>query len=424
MEEELYTSEIKKAYGAQSLVGFSNGLYSPFMNIFAVERGLTYGQLGLFRSVGNIMPNLLQPLFGGLSDRFGKRKLFAAIGYGISALLVPLFLFTSTPFELILLYGLLSLFTSMALPTWNSLISLIIPEKRRGAELGKLSTLSSLCSLASTIIAGILMTTIALGGNTEEYTIPFYIASVTGIIAAILTLVIKEPEYDSKNTHFPHLLKILSTKGYFRRFLFVSIMFAFSMSMAWPYFAVILVDFQHASKFAISLHMAFNMLPMVLFQSYFGRLADKIGRKPLLLASRLMLPIIPLVYVFAPNMNVIYVAAFFAGISMAMGFNAALAYTFDVSPPEERGSYVAAYNFTAGIAFFFGSLIGGFLGDIFTVNMGLIGAVIAVMSVSSILRLFSGVLYFSIKEPKQYDSSFKEEVCRQVKRFLRIHCQK
>ena len=420
MEGNEYQREMKKVYAVQSLNGFSNGLYFPFMTIFAVERGLTYSELGWFRSIGNVMPNLLQPLFGGLSDKLGKRKYFAAIGFSLSVIVLPFFIVLQTPLEIILLYGLQALFISMAFPTWNSLISLIIPEEKRGEELGKLGSIASLWSLISTIVAGVLMTLITFGGSTEEYILPFYLAAVSGILASIIVLFIREPATDTKSTHFPPILRIMSRKGYFRDFLIISAIFSFSMSMAWPYFAVILVNFQHASKLAISIHSAINVIPMILFQSHFGKLSDRIGRKPLLLYSRLILPGIPLLYVFAPNMFIIYIASFIGGISMAMGFNAAFAYMYDVSPPEERGAYIAVYNFVTGIAFFLGSLMGGYLGDYFSVLFGLVGAVFAVMFISSALRLISAVLYFKLKEPKLYNSTFRREIGAFIKRIQRL----
>ena len=99
-----------------------------------------------------------------------------------------------------------------------------------------------------------------------------------------------------------------------------------------------------------------------------GKLADHLGRKPLLVVFRFSLVTIPLGYAFAPNVYVLIVLEAFWGISLALGQASTVAYLLDVIPEEQRGSFTAFHNLLIGVTSFFGSLIGGYLTD-YTISL-------------------------------------------------------
>jgi len=130
---------------------------------------------------------------------------------------------------------------------------------------------------------------------------------------------------------------------------------------------------------------------------------------------------VPFILLFATNMIPIYIIALIAGVSFAMLNNAILAYIFDVSPPEEQASYVAIYNVVTGILFFFGSLVGGFLGDYFSLFVNPYIAMEIVIVVCGVLRLIGSFFYLSLEEPKVYKKTLRAEfmqVIRNVKRSI------
>ncbi|HEX9388172.1 MAG TPA: MFS transporter, partial [Anaerolineales bacterium] len=57
--------------------------------------GVRTAVIGLIEGVAETTASLLKIYFGALSDRFGKRKPFAVIGYALSALTKPLLYFAS-----------------------------------------------------------------------------------------------------------------------------------------------------------------------------------------------------------------------------------------------------------------------------------------------------------------------------------------
>ncbi|MGQ4833520.1 MAG: MFS transporter [Candidatus Asgardarchaeia archaeon] len=423
-ETATLSTELKKVYLATSLSGFSTGLYVPFVGIYAAELGFTYGEMGLLRSVGNVAPNLFQPLFGYLSDRFAKRKTFVIIGYFFSSILIPLFLFARLPIDLIFLYGIQSIAASIAIPAWNALLSELIPEKLRGTILGKIGALLSIWSMISTVVSGVIMTFIAFDSVKATYTIPFYLSAVTGILSACIVIFLKEPKRNINSKRTPKLLlRIIRDNNYFSRLLLASVIFSFGMSLIWPYFPIIFVRIIHASKLEISLQSALQSIIIIVLQPYFGKLADKVGRTPLIKISRFFFPAVPILLLLAKDMTLIYVISIIAGFGFAISSSPLIAYIFDIAPNEEQASYIAMYNVVTGIIFFTGSLVGGYLGEYLKPFYGELWAMYLVLIISALLRIVGSFIYLTLKEPKEYRTTLKAELVtqlRSLKQLLRI----
>ncbi len=427
------------AYLVGALTQFALGLHSPFLQTYLVDmQNALYGvknfaELGAFRSVGNVAPTLLQPFWGATSDKIGHRKAFVAFGTALGLFVVFLFLWAATPVDMIVLYAIQSILFSIQIPTWLSLIGGLMDEENRGDELGKLGLATNFAALAATMISGFIAGMPALipilrnafgslgplifpsvEAWREAYYIPFYLTAIVGIIASILTLGIKEKK-QSNNTRkgFPPIHRLLSQPGDFRRFSFVAVFFSFAMSMAWPYFIVVQRDWLNSTILEIAIASAVMTLSIVIFTIPFGRLSDRVGRKPLILLGRGLLFLVPLLYAFALNVYMIYVANILAGFCVASSMNAITAYIYDISPEDERGSHLAVYNTFTGIVYLFGSLLAGIFGQLILIAIGSEYLSVFVMLIlSGCLRFVASFFYLLIREPREYSSTLWLELRR------------
>ncbi|MFW9848290.1 MAG: MFS transporter [Candidatus Thorarchaeota archaeon] len=426
-------------YLVGALTQFALGMHAPFLNSYVLDMGATYAELGAFRSVGNIAPTILQPVWGASSDKAGHTRSFVAFGTLSGLFMVLLFLWAETPLHMILLYGIQSILFSIQIPTWQSLIGGLMGEENRGDELSRLGVVINVASLIATIVSGfiagfpILIPLIrdsfgSLGpvlfpsvvAWREAYYLPFYITAVIGIIASILSLKIREnPREEQERRKFPPIHELLSRPGDFRRFSYVAVFFSFAMSMAWPYFIVVQRDWLSNTLFEIAIASAVMTVSTVIFTVPFGRLSDRVGRKPLILLGRGLLFLVPMMYAFSipisqslniPGVWVIYISNALAGFCVASSVNAITAYIYDVSPEEERGSHLAVYNTFTGIIYLAGSLIAGLLGEALVLFVGAYMAVFWMLIVSTILRFIASFFYLFIKEPRIYSSSIRGEL--------------
>lgn len=425
-----------RAYLVGALTQFGVGLYSPFIQAYLIDmqmalRGVqNFVEQGAFRSVGNFAPTVLQPVWGATSDRARNTKAFVAFGTMTGLLVVYMFLWAATPLELIILYTIQSILFSIQIPTWLSLVGGLMDESNRGNELGKLGLATNIASLTATLISGFIavlpplvpflrglfgdlgsvLFPIQMGEQAfrEVYYGPFFFTAIVGIISSLLSVSIREyPKRNDGPRKFPPIHKLLSQPGDFRRFCFIAVFYSFAMSLAWPYFIIVQKTWLNNSNLEIAIASAAMTLSIIIFTIPFGRLSDKVGRKPLILLGRGLLFLVPIMYAFAQNVYYIYVANILAGFCVASGMNAITAYIYDISPEEERASYLAVYNTFTGVVYLFGSLIAGVMGQIILVVLGSEYVSVYIMLIlSGVLRFFASFFYLLVREPRTYTSTF------------------
>ncbi len=428
-----------KAYVAGSLTQFAVGMHSPLMSAYFVNMGANLAEMGILRSVGNVAPTILQPLWGAVSDRVGHNRVFVALGTFTGLATVLLFITAATPIEMIVLYAIQSILFSIQIPTWLSLIGGLIYEDRRGTELGRLAIVTNAASLIATLLSGIIALTIVVNEIhlidlrpifgplgpilippmetwREQYYIPFVLTALFGTISSIVSLTIAERDHGhSQQRGFPPVLRLLSVPSDFRRFCFTTTFFSFAMSMAWPYFIYVQTHWLQNGLFEITLASAIMTLSTIIFTGPFGRLSDRIGRKPMIILGRFLLFLVPILYAavwFVRLAELVYLSNIIAGVAVAASSNSSTAYIYDVAPAHERGSHIAVYNYFTGIVFLGGSLVAGFMGQALVPFMGdyTLLPVFWMLVFSGILRLIASAMYTQLKEPRQYPSTMWREI--------------
>jgi len=108
--------------------------------------------------------------------------------------------------------------------------------------------------------------------------------------------------------------------------------------------------------------IALYSLMQFLFGPAVGALADRFGRRPILLLSLIGLGFDYLLLAIAPNLWIVVVARIVGGIFGA-SVSTASAYIADITPPEKRAQNFGLIGVAFGIGFVAGPLIGGILGE-------------------------------------------------------------
>jgi MFS family permease len=125
-----------------------------------------------------------------------------------------------------------------------------------------------------------------------------------------------------------------------------------------------------ARGFAIGAIIASFSLMQFFFAPVWGKLSDRIGRRPVMLVSNLGAAGSYALFAVASGMTgptglcMILLSRIFAGICGA-NLSVASAYIADISPPEKRSARMGLIGMAFGLGFIFGPAIGAFSAEIF-----------------------------------------------------------
>lgn len=98
-----------------------------------------------------------------------------------------------------------------------------------------------------------------------------------------------------------------------------------------------------------------------LFAPIWGKLSDRVGRRPMILLSLIGSAISLFFFGWAPNLAVLFVARIAAGVLSSASLPTAQAYIADVTRPENRAGGMAVIGAAFGFGFALGPVAGGVL---------------------------------------------------------------
>jgi DHA1 family tetracycline resistance protein-like MFS transporter len=119
----------------------------------------------------------------------------------------------------------------------------------------------------------------------------------------------------------------------------------------------------HATPLEMTALFATYSLMAMVMAPLWGRLSDRIGRRPVLMASMRAAALAYCWLAFADALWMVFAARAFAG-ACAGNIAAAQAYIADVTPPEKRAASFGLIGIAFGLGFIIGPVLGGHLGEI------------------------------------------------------------
>jgi len=123
-----------------------------------------------------------------------------------------------------------------------------------------------------------------------------------------------------------------------------------------------------ASGLYIGLVFGAFSLSRTFFLPYFGRLSDKKGRKPLIVAGLLAYALISIGFILSKNIETLIIMRFIQGISSAMLIPVIQAYVGDITPEGSEGMSMGMFNMSMFFGLSVGPLAGGMINEHFSLN--------------------------------------------------------
>lgn len=155
----------------------------------------------------------------------------------------------------------------------------------------------------------------------------------------------------------------------------------------------------HATPDVVTLLMAIYSLTQFFFAPFWGRLSDRIGRKPVLMISLFGIAVAYVGVGFSQSLLELFLARAAAG-AMAGNIAAAQAYISDVTPPEKRAHGMGLIGAAFGLGFILGPAIGGILGGSDPTNPNFIAPALTAAGLSFLASLFALVMLEESHHPE------------------------
>lgn len=325
------------------------------MPIFLLSIGASKTTISLIEGIAESTASLLKVVSGYWSDKIGRNKPFMVIGYGIAAIIIPLYALARIPIQILFYRFFERIGKGLRTAPRDSLISGSIQKNEAGKTFGFQKAMDNSGAIVGPLIAFLLLSIFPL-----NYSCIFLLATIPAILG-VLTIVIfiKEAKAETIKTTNKISLKQLPKKFYF----FLIIIFVFTLGNSADALLLVKTSETGIDKAYIPfMYMIFNAVS-VLLAIPIGKLSDRIGREKLIILGFLVYAI---VYYFFGRFNSINIFIF---LFMLYGFYSALtdgsqkAMISDIVSKDLTGTGFGIYHAVLGITLLPASLIAGLLYD-------------------------------------------------------------
>ncbi|MDE1975598.1 MAG: MFS transporter [Patescibacteria group bacterium] len=337
----------------------SEAIFSVFAVFFTTIAGASAALLGVVEGVADFSASSLDYVAGWLSDRSGRRKPYAVMGYGFSTL-AKFFLIVASSVPALSAFRIVErLGKSFRGPPRDAWLSDVAEREVRGLSFGVHKAMDKSGAVLGPILAYLLL--LWLGSTAGTFHIMFIGAAVVAALAVVVLIVMKDRPNQPKGAgeSRENIFRAWSTLSRpFKAYLVPACIF----SLAYFSFGFLLLK-AYEVGFSIGdvvlLYALFN-IAFVIVATPIGKLGDKIGRRTIIMLGYLTYLIMSLGFIFATAKWAIIVLFIVFGIFYAIDEAQSKAFIADLEPAR-RGSAIGLYNFLTGLVYLPASLIAGWL---------------------------------------------------------------
>ena len=351
------------------LANTSDAIIMAYQSVYLLTLGASKSQIGTLDALSNLaMPIAMVP-GGRMAARAAKYKWLVVVPALVSRLLLfglaflP-FLGTTTStlvYAGIAIVVLRAFLTNLLNPAWTAMLGTLVPIQWRGRYFSTRNILMGGAAFFALLGVGRL---IDLTGSPLGYQLAFGIAALTGLGASYaLSRVEETPRVVPKRAR-RDWTSLWTQARQHRRFVLLCVTAAlwnFAQRIAGPFFNVFFADGLQASAALIGVASAAATLAALPGQRIFGLLNDRKGARWVQRLTGFVIPVVPFLWGVLTRPWQALPVEVLSGFVWA-GYNlAAFNLLLEMTPDEDRPSFVAAYQAVVGLGMAGGALVGGWL---------------------------------------------------------------
>ncbi|MBG1258679.1 MFS transporter [Nostoc commune] len=431
-----------KASTADSVLAsiYSLGTGGILLSNFLVELDASPVVFGMLCSIPMLV-NLIQPLGAYLSERSTSRFEYSLRTHGIGRLLwlvlvisiVGVSLGVINTHQLVILTLLIVLFShllgGLGTASWLSWVAMIVPRRLRGRFFGTRNSAANLTTLVCVPIAGLAVSH-WYGGTLQGYGVVLLVSIVFGIAGLGCQYFQVDMNPQLQNTYYGNLLQTSEIQpevakdessevsqsidppqnqlansvwknSNFLRFLLYFSFWNLAVNLSSPFFNLYMLDTLDLDVSYVTIYNSLQAGATLLMLILWGKLADKIGNRPILVCIGILVAATPLlwlgigvnrldIWLWLPLLHIL-AGGTWAAIDLCSN-NIQLA----IAPIKNQSIYFATAAAVAGASGALGATIGSLI-----IQFAQFGGLLGLFALSSLFRLVALIPLVFVKEPER-----------------------
>jgi len=342
------------ASGAVFLLGFGEELWKKFLPKYLEALGASVPVIGLFGTAEDFLDGIYQYPGGWIADRLGRRRAFlfflglAFIGYLIY-LLGPSWPFAFAGLAFVMAWQ------SMASPAMFAVIGDSLPPEKRAMGFSIQSILKRVPIVIAPIIGGIIIARRGIVSGVHLGLI------VTLAIAILTALLIRMIDIATQPLHAENIFGVWrSFETGLKRLLVSDIFIRTCEGMADVLVIIYVTNVLRISVARFGTLLAILFLTTLIIYVPAAKAADRVGRRPFIIATFCAFALYPLAIVSAHDFTGLVIAFIIGGLR-EIGEPARKAMIVDFAKPQLRARSVGLYYLLRSLTITPAAAIGGFL---------------------------------------------------------------
>lgn len=337
----------------------SSEMIHSLLPVFLVGTlGASVVLVGIIEGVAEATASISKLFSGWLSDRLGKRKMLAVIGYGLGALTKPVFPLAVTPFEVFGARFADRIGKGIRGAPRDALVADITPPEVRGAAYGLRQGLDTIGAFVGPLVAMGLMVLFA-----SDIRAVFAWAVVPGAIAVLLLVVgVEEPRRAPTSGQRPPVIRWADVRGMgLAYWSVVAVGVVFTMARFSEAFLVLRAQDVGLAVALVPVVMVLMNLVYAAVATPAGSLSDRIDRRILLAAGLGVLVLADVALAMLPSISGVLFGVALWGLHMGLTQGVLAALVADAAPGHLRGTAFGVFNLASGGAMLAASALAGLL---------------------------------------------------------------
>lgn len=372
---------VSLASGAIFILGLGEELWKKFLPKYLEALGASTPVIGVFGTAHDFFDAAYQYPGGWLADRVGRRRALATLVFAASAGYLVYLFGPSWPFMFLGL-ALVMTWQSMGSPAIFAVIGDSLPRERRAMGFTLQSILKRVPIVVAPIIGGLL---IVRFGTIKGIHISL---TITLLLAAITLLLVRKITLTSRASEKTNIRGVWQTfHAVLKRLLISDVIIRTCEGMTGVLTILYVANVLNYSLAVYGTLVAIQMITSILVYIPAGKMADRVGRKPFVIATFVSFALFPLAVIFASTFALL-VLAFVIGGLREIGEPSRKAMIVDFAQEGVRARSVGLYYLVRSLSITPAAAIGGLLWKIapevpFVMAgvIGLIGTVVFALTV-------------------------------------------